>query len=219
MIISIQYLQLPPVMDLLFPTCLKEFFWTLRFLNFQGEFIYNALSIASTQGALNEKFELHGYKTSEYLFNVLDIAVLVGFFILLIPIFLLAKVFTKDVPFMQQLSTRYVTNTLQDIIILVYFKNALATLMYWDQQNIDNWLQFWSAVLNIVLTFVIFLGWPFITILMIVKKNCLFWKLDREKRKKAEEKKAKTDLFEKAEAHVEENEKKDPGVDNYLTFL
>ena len=56
LICSLQYLQVTPVMDLFYPTCLKDFFWTLRYLNFQGEFIFNALSFENPEAPLNYRF-------------------------------------------------------------------------------------------------------------------------------------------------------------------
>lgn len=94
--------------------------------------MYNALNLDDPEEPLNDKFKNHGYLSSEYFFNVMDILVLCAVFIVLLLVFLVVKRLMTDVVFMQSISKRYITNSIQDIIILIYFKHALACFMYWE---------------------------------------------------------------------------------------
>jgi hypothetical protein len=68
--------------------------------------------MSNPEEPLNDNFKRHGYLSSEYFFNVMDILVLCAVFIVLLLVFVVVRRLMTDVVFMQSISNRYITNSI-----------------------------------------------------------------------------------------------------------
>lgn len=85
-------------MALMWPTCLRNLFYSLSFLSFENSFIYNKFKKEDREryDPVSNYFYDHGYESRVFTYNVIETLLVGAAFIALIPVFLfLAKLATK----------------------------------------------------------------------------------------------------------------------------
>jgi hypothetical protein len=82
-------------MALMWPTCLRTMMFSLSPI--QIEFPrFDSILKNNTYPPINDYYTNHGYPSREFLFNVLDVLLFLGVFVVLIPVWMVAARFIKQ---------------------------------------------------------------------------------------------------------------------------
>jgi hypothetical protein len=92
---SIQILQITPLMGILWPTCLNNFLSIMWVVNLQTNYFQNLFKVSADYPSVNTYFTNYGYQSRVFLFNNIDEVAFSAVFLALVPAFALCYKYVK----------------------------------------------------------------------------------------------------------------------------
>eukprot|EP00347_Sterkiella_histriomuscorum_P013733 403363576 len=165
------------------------------------------LCSSSGYPTINKYYTSHDLLTTVYLYNIMDILFFAAFFIALIPGFMLLKKLFSKVDFMQSAAKRYYTSVIQEVILLAYMKLSLIGMLNYFNFKVYDDFTGWSDVANLLFTIFVIGGLPLIHVILLIKRACLNYGVDKKFKPKKDKKK---DVLQQAQDKVDDDGNADP---------
>lgn len=90
-----QIIQITPLMSILWPSCLSNFFDFMWIVNLQTTVFQNMFDVKELYPSVNLRFTEYGFQSRVFLYNCMDAMVLSAVFLFFIPFFSLCYKFVK----------------------------------------------------------------------------------------------------------------------------
>mmetsp|Transcript_31963 Transcript_31963/g.31240 ORF Transcript_31963/g.31240 Transcript_31963/m.31240 type:complete len:258 (-) Transcript_31963:1069-1842(-) len=224
MTMSYQILQITPLMRILWPTCLQNFYAFMWIVNLQTTIFQDMFNVQDSYDPVNYYYTEYGLFSRIFLFNCLDAIVFAVIFIAIIPFLGMCAKFSK-VSLVMKVSRRYQTSIVHNLMLLLYLKISVCALLQARAWTVTDTTTGISAMLTLFATLFVIFGLPFIHIMMLIRRSTLNCGVNKKfappPPKPKKEKKNNLDIIEQAEEEVAHMEEAKPRtkIDQYMLFL
>mmetsp|Transcript_17295 Transcript_17295/g.12355 ORF Transcript_17295/g.12355 Transcript_17295/m.12355 type:complete len:271 (+) Transcript_17295:124-936(+) len=169
MTMSYQILQITPLMHILWPTCLHNFYTFIWFVNLQTTIFQELFDVQKNYDEIDYYYTEYGFYSRMFLFNCLDAILLCCVFIFIIPILGTCSKFAK-VEFLTKISRRYQTSIFHNLMLLIYLKVTVCALLQFKAWIVSDLTVGISAMLTLFFGLFVVLGLPFIHIMLLIRR-------------------------------------------------